>query len=184
MNQHRHKQRTSSAAPYSKVPDINTGSYEQADSIKYSYPRFSYGMRLDPLSPVADEDEEVGAIDGSDWLMEVAVDLSQDLDTSKKELDVIKFILKEMELRPCVDRRPEPNSTREAQVQLMRACREHSGVRCHMLRERLRQVQSWAHSRKMGQQVPGKAPDEVSSIIAYMVGAVRQHDERCRKIGP
>lgn len=162
MDQHRHKQHTSNeAASHLRVPDIYTHTYETEEvSSEYAHLKFSYGMQPDPLSPDTDEHEDLDTIDSSDWLMEAAIDLSQDLDTSKKELDIIKFILEEMESLPCTDRRT--TCIRGEQVQLMRACREHSSSRCHILRERLRQVQSWAHGRMMGQQVPGKAPDEVS----------------------
>lgn len=161
MHQHWHKLRTSNeAASHSIAPDIDTSSSRTADGSEYTHPRLSYRMQPDPLSPDMNEHEDLDTIDSSDWLMEAAVDLSQDLETSKKELYIIKFILGEMELRPSTDRRP--TRIRGVQVQLTRACREHSSSRCHMLRERLRQVQSWAQARMMGQQVPSKAPDEVS----------------------
>ncbi|KAI1121806.1 hypothetical protein F5Y10DRAFT_288050 [Nemania abortiva] len=140
------------------VPDIMISDFGVEGVIEPSRPNFSYGVQLDAPNPDIDDHEDSNAAEAADWLMEATVDLSQDLDTSKKELDIIKFILEEMEMRPRAGRRQ--NRTREGQAELMRACREFSSSRCHMLRERLRQVQFWAHTRMMGQQVPEKAPDE------------------------
>ncbi|KAI0966075.1 hypothetical protein F4678DRAFT_466865 [Xylaria arbuscula] len=105
----------------------------------------------------ADEDEHEGAdsTEVSDWLMEATAELSKDLNTSKKELDIIKFILEEIKLRLRSDDR-----SREGQVELMLACREYSSSRCGFLRDRIRQVQFWARNRMLGQQVPSKAPEE------------------------
>ncbi|RYC54855.1 hypothetical protein CHU98_g11356 [Xylaria longipes] len=115
-------------------------------------------MEPDTASPCRHKYESINSIEVSDWLTEATVDLGRDLDTSKKELDIIKFILEEMELRSRTDRRQ--GATREGQVKLIRACREYSSSRCHVLRERLRQIQLWARLRMMGQQVPGMAPEE------------------------
>lgn len=152
------------AASRSVVPNITISSFAAADAIESSRPRFSYGVQL---GPDVDEHEDANSAEAADWLMEATVDLGQDLDTSKKELDLIKFILEEMELRPRPGRRS--HRSREGQVKLMRACREYSSSRCHMLRERLRQVQFWAHGRMMGHQVPEKAPDEVSCLFARRI---------------
>ncbi|KAI0876113.1 hypothetical protein GGS24DRAFT_452579 [Hypoxylon argillaceum] len=155
------------AASRSVVPDITISSFGAADDTESSRPRFSYGVQLGLASPDVDEHEDANSAEAADWLMEATVDLGQDLDTSKKELDLIKFILEEMELRPRPGRRS--NRSREGQVKLMRACREYSSSRCHMLRERLRQVQFWAHGRMMGHQVPEKAPDEVSCLFVRCI---------------
>ncbi|KAI3329767.1 hypothetical protein F4824DRAFT_505843 [Ustulina deusta] len=136
----------------SAVPDIYIDSYETEETGE-----FSHGTQ--PVASAGrDEHEGTDNIEGSDWLMEATVDLNQDLDTSKKELDIIKFILQEMEVRPRTDHRP--NLTREGEVELMKACWEYSSFRCDLLRKRLRQVQFWAHARMLGQQVPEKAPEE------------------------
>ncbi|KAI0515170.1 hypothetical protein F5B22DRAFT_647050 [Xylaria bambusicola] len=97
--------------------------------------------------------------EASDWLMEATVDLSQDLETSKKELEIIRFIIQEMEQRSRTDH-PQPSPARGGRLEMMKACREYSSSRCDLLRERLRQVQFWAHTSMLGQQVPDKAPDE------------------------
>lgn len=142
----------------SAVPDIYIDSYETEETGE-----FSHGTQ--PVASAGrDEDEGTDNIGGSDWLMEATVDLNQDLDTSKKELDIIKFILQEMEVRPRTDHRP--NLTREGEVELMKACWEYSSFRCDLLRKRLRQVQFWAHARMLGQQVPEKAPEEVSGLFS------------------
>ncbi|KAI1299881.1 hypothetical protein F5Y03DRAFT_397391 [Xylaria venustula] len=110
-------------------------------------------------SPVVNgnENEHVSAdsMEASDWLMEATAELSKDLNTSKKELDIIKFILDEIKLRLRSDDR-----SREGEVELMLACREYSSSRCGLLRDRIRQVQFWARTRMLGQQVPSKAPEE------------------------
>ncbi|KAI0444030.1 hypothetical protein F4803DRAFT_285359 [Xylaria telfairii] len=148
--------RTSEAAASdSAMPDIYITPHGTIDA--GGLPR-SYGMQVDPVSPDRDRHGSVNSIETSDWLMEATADLSRDLDTSKKELDIIKFILEEMEPRSRTNRRP--GIARDGQVELMRACREYSSSRCYLLRERLRQVQFWARSRIMGQQVPEMAPEE------------------------
>ncbi|KAI0454202.1 hypothetical protein F5B21DRAFT_504491 [Xylaria acuta] len=143
------------AASRSAVPDIYITTYGTPDTGEPSRP---YGMQVDAASPDRDKHESIDNIEVSDWLTEAMADLSRDLDTSKKELGIIKFILEETELRSRTDR--GSGVTREGQVELMRACREYSSSRCHLLRERLRQVQFWARSRVTGQEVPGRAPEE------------------------
>ncbi|KAI0545356.1 hypothetical protein F4679DRAFT_478814 [Xylaria curta] len=117
-----------------------------------------YGIQVDAVSPDRSRPVSTDSVEGLDWLMEATVDLSRDLDTSKKELEIIKFILEEMELRSRTDR-SRPGVT-QGETELMRACREYSSSRCHMLRERLRQTQFWTRSRAIGQQVPGRIPEE------------------------
>ncbi|KAI0466117.1 hypothetical protein F4859DRAFT_507620 [Xylaria cf. heliscus] len=143
------------AASGSAVPAIYISTHGVTDPGEPSHP---YGIQVDAVRADRDKHGRINSIHASDWLTEATVDLSRDLDTSKKELDIIKFILEEMELRPRTDR--GSGVTREGQVELMRACREYSSSRCHLLRERLRQVQFWARSRIIGQQVPERAPEE------------------------
>ncbi|KAI0099158.1 hypothetical protein GGR51DRAFT_402886 [Nemania sp. FL0031] len=151
MNKRRASEET---ALRSTVSDVTVRTFGAVDVIEPSRPNFSYGVHLGVPSSDMDNHQDTNTTEVPDWLMEATVDLSQDLDTSKKELDIIKFILEETESRPRTDR--GLNRTRE----VLRACREYSSSRCHMLRERLRQVQFWAHTRMMGQQVPEQAPDE------------------------
>ncbi|TGJ82403.1 hypothetical protein E0Z10_g6363 [Xylaria hypoxylon] len=141
------------AAVRSVVPDIYIDMYETGNAGE-----FSFGTQRDVENSDRDEHQGADNAEVSDWLMEATVDLSQDLDTSKKELDIIKFILEEMELRLRTDRRP--GLAREGKVEVMKACREYSSSRCDLLQERLHQVQFWAHTRMLGQQVPEKAPEE------------------------
>ncbi|KAI0426359.1 hypothetical protein F5Y09DRAFT_319089 [Xylaria sp. FL1042] len=150
------KQRTpEETAARPAVPDIYIDIHEAEEVGK-----FSYGTQL-AGSTEPDDHEGADNIEVSDWLMEATVDLSQDLETSKKELDIIKFIIEETELRWRAD--PRFSLARQGGAELMKACREYSSFRCDLLRERLRQVQFWAHNRMLGQQVPEKAPEEVSA---------------------
>lgn len=163
------RERTSEvAASGSVVPGIYITTYGTTNAGELSHP---YGMQVDAASPDRDRHGSVNSMEASDWLVEATVDLSRDLDTSKKELDIIKFILEEMEPRSRTDRRP--GVTRDGQVELMRACREYSSSRCFLLRERLRQVQFWARSKIMGQQVPEMAPEEVRFIFSILSRARR-----------
>ncbi|KAK5635928.1 hypothetical protein RRF57_011640 [Xylaria bambusicola] len=119
---------------------------------------FSYSIQRG-TSPDKSKHEAVDNAEASDWLMEATVDLSQDLETSKKELDIIRFILQEMELQSRIDRY-QPSPARDGKLEIMKTCREYSSSRCDLLRERLRQVQFWAHTRMLGQRVPDRVPDE------------------------
>ncbi|KAI1733914.1 hypothetical protein F4680DRAFT_454454 [Xylaria scruposa] len=147
-------QTSEAAAPRSTLPDIYTTVDGTTNTSRPSHP---YGVQVDAVSPDRNRPVSTDSVDALDWLMEATVDLSRDLDTSKKELEIIKFILEEMELRSRTDRRP---GVTQGEIELMRACREYSSSRCHMLRERLRQTQFWTRSRAIGQQVPGRIPEE------------------------
>ncbi|KAI0399992.1 hypothetical protein F4802DRAFT_602454 [Xylaria palmicola] len=118
-------------------------------------PRHAYGAQPEAASPGIEKREDTtSGIGIPSWLMEAAADLSRDLDTSRKELDIINFVLEEIDLRS------QSGGCQPAvgHAELMRACREYSSSRCRLLRERLRQVRSWLRIR--GQQVPGEAPEE------------------------
>jgi len=135
----------------------------------------------------------------SDWLAEAQRTLSQDLETSKKELEIIRYIIEEMRTREqnrnqnqnqnriqgqqekqseatlensrndnTVQREEDMRTGREdSRMRLMSACREYTRSRCHLLRDRLRQVQFWTHARRLGNYVPGKAPEDVSFICSH-----------------
>ncbi|KAF2970580.1 hypothetical protein GQX73_g3009 [Xylaria multiplex] len=135
------------------VPDIYIDMYETRDDGE-----FSFGTQLDTENSDQYHHQSADNVEASDWLMEATVDLSQDLETSKKELDIIKFILEEMEMRLRNDDRP--SLTRGGKVEMMKACREYSSSRCGLLQERLHRVQFWVHTRMLGHQVPEKAPEE------------------------
>ncbi|KAI0534855.1 hypothetical protein GGR58DRAFT_34375 [Xylaria digitata] len=135
------------------APDIYIDMYETRNAEE-----FSFGRQLDAENSDRDQHQSADNVEVSDWLMEATVDLGQDLETSKKELDIIKFILEEMEMRLRNNHRR--SLAREGKVEIMKACREYSSSRCGLLQERLRQVQFWAHTRMLGQHVPEKAPEE------------------------
>ncbi|RWA07642.1 hypothetical protein EKO27_g7468 [Xylaria grammica] len=137
----------------SAVPDIYIDMYETG-----SAGEFSFGAQPDAENTDRDEHQATTHVEGSDWLTGATVDLGQDLDTSKKELDIIKFILEEMELRLRANH--QPSVAREGKVEMMKACREYSSSRCALLQERLHQVQFWVHTRMLGHQVPAEAPEE------------------------
>ncbi|KAI3320546.1 hypothetical protein HD806DRAFT_547107 [Xylariaceae sp. AK1471] len=133
------------------------------DAAESSRPKFSYGMQLDAAN------SDLGHHGGPntnkarpDWLIESTICLGQDLNTSKMELDIIMSILEEMGLRLQTEQDSNPKLTK--QIELMSACREYSRSRCHLLRERLRQIQFWSRSGMIGQQVPEKAPEEWRSV--------------------
>ncbi|KAI1433996.1 hypothetical protein GGR50DRAFT_446632 [Xylaria sp. CBS 124048] len=92
-----------------------------------------------------------------DWLSEAKVRLAQDLNTTLKELDLIKLVLEDLEqLSPTTT---QLNAQTE-QIESMRACQEYTQSQCHLLRSRLRQIHIWARRKTMGQQVPERAPEE------------------------
>ncbi|KAI1272101.1 hypothetical protein F5Y07DRAFT_403714 [Xylaria sp. FL0933] len=146
------KERAYEAIARSAVPDVYIDICETEENGESSY-----GTQP-AVSNYPNVHQGADSVEVPDWLMEATVDLSQDLDTSKKELDIIKFIIDEMEPRRRSDHRP--SLARQVEIELMQACREYSSSRCDLLRERLRQVQLWTHNRVLGQQVPGKAPEE------------------------
>ncbi|KAI0189885.1 hypothetical protein F4808DRAFT_465825 [Astrocystis sublimbata] len=163
MNPRRPSQDSTSSTPRSPMPDRYITAYygsssEAGDSPRPS-PRFQrIPARVASLGQGNRRQEQADSAEETDWLAEATVALSRDLDTSKKELDIIRFILEELDLRSRSNN--HRRSGREGQVELMRACKEYSSSRCHMLRERLRQVQFWAHSKTLGEEVPGRAPEE------------------------
>ncbi|KAI0112290.1 hypothetical protein F4776DRAFT_347896 [Hypoxylon sp. NC0597] len=92
------------------------------------------------------------------WLLAVEKSIRQGLETSKKELSLLRDVLDELEstsvrevkgVRWCKD-----------QILLMRACQEYSGSRYYMLEERLRQVHFWSSNKQAGERIPDKVPDE------------------------
>ncbi|OTA94241.1 hypothetical protein M434DRAFT_30150 [Hypoxylon sp. CO27-5] len=92
------------------------------------------------------------------WLPAVEKSVRQDLETSKKELSLIRDVLDELESSSA----REVKGVRwcEDQMFLMRACQEYSGSRYYMLEERLRQVHFWSSNKQAGKRIPEKVPDE------------------------
>ncbi|KAI2622286.1 hypothetical protein GGS21DRAFT_372301 [Xylaria nigripes] len=128
-----------------------------ADTDELSRPSFSHGMQPNGTSPYASEQKDTSKA-RADWLEEAKIRLTQALETSYKELDIIVFIIEEMEQRSQTE--ITPTNAWMRQVELMRACREYAASHCHRLHERLNQVELWAHAKMIGQQVPEKAPEE------------------------
>ncbi|KAI8944603.1 hypothetical protein F4801DRAFT_585257 [Xylaria longipes] len=156
------RERTSAAAAScSAVPDTYTTTYETTDVGEPSRP---YRMEPDTASPCRHKYESINSIEVSDWLTEATVDLGRDLDTSKKELDIIKFILEEMELRsrtdlPRVFQFPMPCATRTTPSNPVMGAFENDGT-----------TGAWNGSRR-GQIVlfysfAPKAPTEESLSLA------------------
>ncbi|KAI1406966.1 hypothetical protein F5Y13DRAFT_183771 [Hypoxylon sp. FL1857] len=92
-----------------------------------------------------------------DWLAAAERSLRQDLETSKKELDLVRGALDELESSSA---REVKGGRSKYQMFLMRACQEYSGSRNHMLEERLRQVHFWSSNKQAGEGIPEKVPDE------------------------
>ncbi|KAI0019856.1 hypothetical protein F4780DRAFT_792638 [Xylariomycetidae sp. FL0641] len=121
-----------------------------------SQPKFSYGKQLDVLSPQDEDEDSPSEQATADWLALEDVLLRQDLETSKKELELIRFALEETQARL----RTEPSQRLKDRKALMGGCLEYASSRCHMLKERLRRVQFWQESRLMGRDVPERVPEE------------------------
>ncbi|KAI1764834.1 hypothetical protein GGR53DRAFT_465934 [Hypoxylon sp. FL1150] len=118
---------------------------------------FSYGPQLHSPLPVIEETDQTAEED-PDWLSVAEEFIQQDLETTVKELDLVRDALETLD----ASRRAE-NTTRmglEDRKFLIAACQEYSGSRCHMLEERLRQIRLWESSRQEGQDIPDEMPDE------------------------
>ncbi|KAI2468878.1 hypothetical protein F4781DRAFT_249075 [Annulohypoxylon bovei var. microspora] len=92
------------------------------------------------------------------WLAAAEKSIQQDLDTSKKELGLIRDVLDELEVNSAAAKMSSSGS--KDQVFRMRACQEYSGSRVHMLEERIRQIHLWSSDEKMGKRIPDGVPDE------------------------
>ncbi len=121
-------------------------------------PKYSFGKQLEPLSPLHEEVAQDKKKDSSSWLMEAEVCIQRDLETSKKELELIKGVSEEVERR--LSSQDLPGGRIRDQKVLMSACQEYSRSRIHLLRQRLRQVLFWSNNRIMGQKIPNHAPAE------------------------
>lgn len=94
----------------------------------------------------------------ADWLYTIEKSIRQDIETSTKELELIKSILEDLELKIRTDRRASPELRNQKIV--IDACWEYSHSMIRIRNERLRQVHFWLGNRKMGRRVPDKVPDE------------------------
>ncbi|KAI0880198.1 uncharacterized protein GGS22DRAFT_193547 [Annulohypoxylon maeteangense] len=98
----------------------------------------------------------------SSWLAAATKSILQDLDTSKKELELVRDVLDNYETNSTTS---EASGSRfEDRTFCMRACQEYSGSRVHMLEERIRQIHVWSSDRKMGKEIPDGVPDEWSTV--------------------
>ncbi|KAK6065318.1 thiol-specific monooxygenase [Seiridium cupressi] len=121
--------------------------------------KFSYGKPLDGVElSIAEASAEARREAPVDWLAATEKDLEQDIDTSKKELELIKSLLEDIDQKLQTERKPS-RKLRDHKI-LMSACREHSDSMIQVRRERLRQVKFWLGSRDMGRSVPAEAPAE------------------------
>ncbi|XXG97981.1 Amino-acid permease inda1 [Hypoxylon texense] len=94
----------------------------------------------------------------TDWLTTAEYFIQQDLETTVKELDLVRDALETLEASPKPGKKPGPSL--EDRKFLIGACQEYSGSRCYMLEERLRQIRLWAGNRQMGEDIPDRVPDE------------------------
>ncbi|KAI1084271.1 hypothetical protein F5B20DRAFT_576411 [Whalleya microplaca] len=122
-----------------------------------SKPKFSYGKQLDVFLTTAKEPES-STEEGLDWLTVAEKRIQQDLETSKKELELIKYAIEEADTYSIAEKKP--SGKRRDQELLLGACQEYSSSQCQILKERLRQVQFWSASRQMGRKIPEKEPAE------------------------
>ncbi|KAK9424468.1 hypothetical protein SUNI508_13569 [Seiridium unicorne] len=121
--------------------------------------KFSYGKPLDGVElSIAEASAEARREAAVDWLAATEKELEQDIDTSKKELELVKSLLEDIDQKLQTERKPN-RKLRDHKI-LMSACREHSDSMIQVRRERLRQVKFWLGSRDMGRSVPAEAPAE------------------------
>ncbi|KAI2602007.1 hypothetical protein GGR54DRAFT_626150 [Hypoxylon sp. NC1633] len=116
---------------------------------------------LDLLLQIGEQTREA-KMDKSNWLDITEKSIQEDLEASRRELELIRDVLEEMKISTGADL--QPNNRLGDQMFLMRACQEYSGSRCHMLEERIRQVQSWLSSMEKGKKIPDRVPSEWSMV--------------------
>ncbi|KAH9886341.1 hypothetical protein F4778DRAFT_477217 [Xylariomycetidae sp. FL2044] len=128
-------------------------------------PQFSFGKQLNLLSPTVEEnkaaredDDGEAEEEDKDWLVRSEKNIQQDLDMSKKELELVRGVLQDLDV--VLGGEKKPSRQLRDQKLLMGACLEYSSSRCQLLKERLRQVQFWSNSRQMGRKIPDAAPEE------------------------
>lgn len=88
--------------------------------------KFSYGKPLSESEPsVSEEDGKRGPGQPIDWLLATAAVLEQDIESSKKELELIRWILEDIDQRLQTNQKPSSRKLR-SQKALMAACREYA----------------------------------------------------------
>ncbi|KAI1476529.1 hypothetical protein F4774DRAFT_392622 [Daldinia eschscholtzii] len=111
-----------------------------------------------PELPSLAEKETEEAIDNNhDWLIAARESIQRDLEASKKELELVRDLLGELE-----DGADVQKLDRKARDRLfsLRACQEYCGSQSCMLEERLRQIDLWSDDVRMGRSIPQGIPDE------------------------
>ncbi|KAI1799248.1 hypothetical protein F4811DRAFT_558022 [Daldinia bambusicola] len=120
-------------------------------------PQFPHSRQLQLPLLVEKETEEPTGDSDDDWLDLAKESIRGDLEASKKELELVRDLLSELD--GVVDIRKADRGARD-RLFLMRACQEYSGSRSCMLEERLRQIDVWADEARLGRSVPSRVPDE------------------------
>ncbi|ETS80859.1 hypothetical protein PFICI_08388 [Pestalotiopsis fici W106-1] len=122
--------------------------------------KFSYGKPLNESeSDVSGQDGKRGSAQTIGWLLATATNLEQDIETCKKELELVRSLMEEIDQRLQAHDKLPSRKLRDHKV-LMAACREYSDSMIQVKKERLRQVRFWASSREMGRSAPAAAPGE------------------------
>lgn len=92
-----------------------------------------------------------------DWLAETETDLRKDLETTQREVELIRALDQDISKWLSARAGDGSGTGREQANQyraLMASCREYSSSRLAILRERLRQVDFRTRSRDMGRRIP------------------------------
>lgn len=92
-----------------------------------------------------------------DWLAETETDLRKDLETTQREVELIRALYQDISKWLSARAGDGPGPGREQANQyraLMASCLEYSSSRLTILRERRRQVEFWMSSRDMGRRIP------------------------------
>ncbi|KAI1134328.1 hypothetical protein F5Y05DRAFT_399100 [Hypoxylon sp. FL0543] len=92
------------------------------------------------------------------WLAAAKKSIQRDLETSKKELCLVRDALGELGCSST--REMEAGRRWQDHIFLMGACQECSGSRNYMLEERLRQVRLWSSNKRAGDGISNQVPDE------------------------
>lgn len=116
------------------------GSYEQQPGIEAE----GKGKSIKKASP-------------GDWLAETETDLQKDLETTQREVELIKALYQDISKWQSARASDGPWPGREQANKyraMMASCREYSSSRLAILQERLMQVDFWTRSRDMGRRIP------------------------------
>ncbi|KAI2615730.1 hypothetical protein GGS26DRAFT_579288 [Hypomontagnella submonticulosa] len=118
-------------------------------------PQFAPGKQ--PDLPLSGENKAKVTNRDHDWLSTAEKLNRKDLETTEKELELIRGALSELEAG--LETKGSSRRVRDKMYR-MKACKEYSGSRLHMLEERLRQIQAWSSDEVAEEEVPDRVPDE------------------------